>query len=98
MSLYDNLYLNNCRRYENQTFFLKTNDLRFTQQKFELKNQRNKRFIKLFTNVQYTIVSVGGDGAILFRKHKQVGGLGGALAPLACKNALISRQNFGKFE
>ena len=53
MSLYDNLYLNNCRRYENQTFFLKTNDLKFTQQKFKLKNQRNKRFIKLFTNVQY---------------------------------------------
>ena len=35
-------------------FFLKTNDFKFTQQKFELKNQRNKRFIKLFTNVRYT--------------------------------------------
>ena len=57
MSLYDNLYLNNCRRYENQTFFLKTNGLKFTQQKFELKNQRNKRFIKLFTNIQYTDTS-----------------------------------------
>ena len=34
-------------------FFIKTSDLKFTQQKFELKNQRNKRFIKLFTNVQY---------------------------------------------
>ena len=34
--------------------FLKTNDLKFTQQKFELKNQRNKCFIKLFSNVQYT--------------------------------------------
>ena len=32
-------------------FFLKTTDLKFTQQKFELKNQRNKRFIKLFINV-----------------------------------------------
>ena len=37
MSLYDNLYLNYCRRYENQTFFLKTNGLKLTQQKFELK-------------------------------------------------------------
>ena len=54
MSFFDNLYLNNCKRYENQTFFLKTNDLTFTQQKFELKNQRNERFIKLFTNVQYS--------------------------------------------
>ena len=53
MSLYDNLYLNNCRRHENQTFFLKTNDLKFMQQEFELKNQRNKRFIKVFANVQY---------------------------------------------
>ena len=35
-------------------FFLKAIDLKFTQQKFELKIQRNKRFIKLFTNVQYT--------------------------------------------
>ena len=35
-------------------FFLKTNDLKFTQQKFELKNQRNKRFVKLFKNVHYT--------------------------------------------
>ena len=34
-------------------FLLKTNVLKFTQQKFERKNQRNKRFIKLFTNVQY---------------------------------------------
>ena len=33
---------------------MKTNDFKFTQQTFELKNQRNKRFIKLFTNVQYT--------------------------------------------
>ena len=54
MSLCDNLYLNNCKRYEDQTIFLKTSDLKFTQPKFELKNQRNKRFIKLFTNVQYT--------------------------------------------
>ena len=54
VSLCDNLYLNNCKKYKNQTFFLKTNDLKFTQQKFELKNQRNKRFIILFTNVQYT--------------------------------------------
>ena len=54
MSLYDNLYLNDCRRYENQTFFLKTNNLKYTQHKFELKNQRNKRSIELFTNVQYT--------------------------------------------
>jgi len=46
-------YLNNCRRYENQTFFIKTSDLKFTQQKLELKNQTNKRFIKLFTNVEY---------------------------------------------
>ena len=36
-------------------FLLKTNVLKFTQQKFEGKNQRNKRFIKLFTNVQYAI-------------------------------------------
>ena len=34
-------------------FLLKTNVLKLTQQKFERKNQRNKRFIKLFTNVQY---------------------------------------------
>ena len=34
-------------------FLLKINVLKFTQQKFERKNQRNKRFIKLFTNVQY---------------------------------------------
>ena len=34
-------------------FLLKTNVLKFTQQKFEYKNQRNKRFIKRFTNVQY---------------------------------------------
>ena len=34
-------------------FLLKTNALKFTQQNFERKNQRNKRFIKLFTNVQY---------------------------------------------
>ena len=34
-------------------FLLKTNVLKFTEQKFERKNQRNKRFIKLFTNVQY---------------------------------------------
>ena len=34
-------------------FLLKTNVLKFTQQKCEHKNQRNKRFIKLFTNVQY---------------------------------------------
>ena len=34
-------------------FLLKTNGLKFTRQKFEHKNQRNKRFIKLFTNVQY---------------------------------------------
>ena len=34
-------------------FLLKTNVLKFTQQKFECKNQKNKRFIKLFTNVQY---------------------------------------------
>ena len=53
MSLYANLYLNNCWRYENQTFLLKTNVVKFTQQKCERKNQRNKRFIKLFTNVQY---------------------------------------------
>ena len=51
--LYDNLYLNNCCRYENQTFLLKANVLKFTQQKFERKNQRNKRFIKLFTNAHY---------------------------------------------
>ena len=35
-------------------FFLKINDLKFRQQKFELKNQRNKRFNKFFTNVRYT--------------------------------------------
>ena len=34
-------------------FFLKTNVLKFKQQKFEHKNQRNKCFIKLLTNVQY---------------------------------------------
>ena len=34
-------------------FLLKTKVLKFTQQKFERKNQRNKRSIKLFTNVQY---------------------------------------------
>ena len=33
-------------------FLLKTNVLKFTQH-FERKIQRNKRFIKLFTNVQY---------------------------------------------
>ena len=54
MSLYDNLYLNNCWRYEKQIFLLKANVLKFKQQKFERKNQRNKNFIKLFTNVQYS--------------------------------------------
>ena len=39
MSLYDNLYLNNCRRYESQDF-LKTINLKFTQQKFELKKPK----------------------------------------------------------
>ena len=34
-------------------FLLKTNVLKFTQQKFKCKNQRNKCFIKVFTNVQY---------------------------------------------
>ena len=34
-------------------FLLKTNVLKFMQQKFEHKNQRNKCFIKLFINVQY---------------------------------------------
>ena len=34
-------------------FLLKTNVLKFMQQKFECKNQTNKCFIKLFTNVQY---------------------------------------------
>ena len=34
-------------------FLLKINVLKFTQQKFERKNERNKRFIKFFTNVQY---------------------------------------------
>ena len=34
-------------------FLLKTNVLKFTLQNFKRKNQRNKRFIKLFTNVQY---------------------------------------------
>ena len=54
MSLYDNLYLNNCWRFENQFCFLvKTNVLKLTQQKFEHKNLRNKCFIKLFINVQY---------------------------------------------
>ena len=36
-----------------KVFLLKPNVLKFTQQKFECKNQRNKRFIKLFINVQY---------------------------------------------
>ena len=53
MSIYDNLYLNNCWRYKTKLFLLKTNVLKFRQQKFERKNQRNKRFIKFFTNVQY---------------------------------------------
>ena len=35
-----------------ELFLLKTNIVKFTQQKFERKNQRNKCFIKLFTNVQ----------------------------------------------
>ena len=34
-------------------FLLKTNVLKFTQQKFKHKIQRNKRFNKFFTNVQY---------------------------------------------
>ena len=34
-------------------FLLKIDVLKFTQQKFERKNERNKRFIKFFTNVQY---------------------------------------------
>ena len=38
---------------KNKLFLLKTNVLKFKQQKFDRKNQRNKRFIKLFTNVQY---------------------------------------------
>ena len=33
-------------------FLLKTNVLKFTLQKFERKNQRNKCFVKLFTNVR----------------------------------------------
>ena len=33
-------------------FLLKTNVLKFTQQKFERKNQRNKCFVKFFTNVR----------------------------------------------
>ena len=37
-------------------FLLKTNVLKFMQQKFEHKNQKNKHFIKLFTNVQYAIL------------------------------------------
>ena len=34
-------------------FLLKTDVFKFLQQKFECRNQRNKHFIKLFTNVQY---------------------------------------------
>ena len=34
-------------------FQLLSNVFKFMQQKFERKNQRNKRFITLFTNVQY---------------------------------------------
>ena len=44
MSLYD---------MKTKLFLLKTNVLKFTQQKFERKSQRNKRFIKLFINVQF---------------------------------------------
>ena len=36
-----------------ELLLLKTNVLKFTQQKLERRNQRNKRFIKPFTNVQY---------------------------------------------
>ena len=41
------------RDMKTKLFLLKTNVLKFTEQNFERKNQRNKCFIKLFTNVQY---------------------------------------------
>ena len=41
------------RDMKTKPFLLKTNVLKFTEQNFERKNQTNKCFIKLFTNVQY---------------------------------------------
>ena len=55
-------------------FWLKTNVLKFTQQKFECKNQRNKRFIKLFKNVQYASSCLNGthrNGILFFAKLEQ---------------------------
>ena len=57
------------RDIKTKPFLLKTNFLKFTQQKFERKNQRNKRFIKLFTNLQYARPWLHGDsflGAQIF--------------------------------
>ena len=45
-------------------FLLKTNVLKFTQQKFERKNQRNKRFIKRSNFQTLSIASVEGDVTI----------------------------------
>ena len=52
MATYTSITVKNIKT---KLFCLKTNDIKFTQQKFELKNQRNKRFIKLFTNVQCAV-------------------------------------------
>ena len=55
-------------------FLLKTNVFKFTQQKLERKNQRNKRFIKLFTNVQYASPWLHGthqNGIPFFAKLEQ---------------------------
>ena len=56
-------------------FLLKTNVLNFTQQKFESKNQRNKHFIKLFTNVQYAspwLHSTHQNGILFHAKHAKL--------------------------
>ena len=53
-SIYDNLRISiTVKDMKTKLFLLKTNVLKSTQKKFERKYQRNKRFIKLFTNVQY---------------------------------------------
>ena len=55
-------------------FLLKTNVFKFTQQKFERKNQRNKRFIKLLRNVQYASPWLHGthrNGILFLVKLKQ---------------------------
>ena len=73
MSLYDSLCLNKCR-FENQGSFRKPVILSFRSKNFELKNQRNKRFVKLFSNIQYASLWLHGthrNGISFLGKLKQ---------------------------